>query len=164
MYFSLIVLFLSGLDDSGCQTMQPPPYRQGPPDPNAPQHPSMPIAPGTQPSYPAPPPPQASEGYHQETQFNCGSMGPPGAPQGYTVQTQGPGGTMPHPPVGYIHPGYPLQLQPCTAYVPVYPMASVSPKQNIFPAAELKFLTTQNNLCDAKRGLNHKVVCRDLAE
>lgn len=34
---------------------------------------------------------------------------------------------MPHPPVGYLHPGYPLQLQPCTAYVPVYPMASGQP-------------------------------------
>ncbi|XP_037548860.1 proline-rich transmembrane protein 1 [Nematolebias whitei] len=116
-----------GLDNSGCQTMQPPPYRPGPPDPNAQQHPSMPIAPGTQPSYPAPPPPPTSEGYHQETQFNCGSMGPPGAQQGYTVQTQGSGGTMPHPSVGYIHPGYPLQLQPCTAYVPVYPMSSGQP-------------------------------------
>lgn len=106
--------------------MQPPPYLPGPQDPNVPQHPNMPPAPGTQPNYPPPPPPPGSEGYLQETQFHCGPMGPPGAPQGYTVQTQAPGGTMPHPPVGYIHPGYPLQLQPCTAYVPVYPMASVS--------------------------------------
>lgn len=140
-FFLIFLPLLSGLDDSGCQTMQPPPYLPGPPDPNAPQHPSMPVAPGSQPSYPAPPPPHASEGYHQETQFSCGSMGPPGTPQGYPVQTQGPGGTVQHPPVGYIHPGYPLQLQPCTAYVPVYPMASVSPKLKISPAAELKFLT-----------------------
>lgn len=90
-----------------------------------PQHPNIPAL-GTQPGYPPPPPPPSSEGYLQETQFHCAPLGPQGAPQGYTVQTQGPGGSMPHPPVGYIHPGYPLQLQPCTAYVPVYPMASVS--------------------------------------
>lgn len=106
--------------------MQPPPYLPGPQDPNLGQHPNMQPAPGTQPNYPPPPPPPGSEGYLQETQFHCGPVGPQGAPQGYTVQTQGPAGTMPHPPVGYIHPGYPLQLQPCTAYVPVYPMASVS--------------------------------------
>ncbi|MEQ2168541.1 Proline-rich transmembrane protein 1 [Goodea atripinnis] len=105
--------------------MQPPPYLQGPQDPNMQQHPNMAAVPGAQPSYPAPPPPPGSEGYLQETQFHCGPYGPPGATQGFTVQTQGHGGTMPHPPVGYIHPGYPLQLQPCTAYVPVYPMASV---------------------------------------
>ncbi|CDQ86573.1 unnamed protein product [Oncorhynchus mykiss] len=90
------------------------------------QHPSM--APqtgcGPQPNYPPPPPPPGSDGY-QETQFHNGSYGHPGAPQGYTVQTQGPGGGVPHAPVGYFQPGYPLQLQPCTAYVPVYPMASV---------------------------------------
>lgn len=108
--------------------MQPPPYLPGPQDPNVPQHPNMPPAPGAQPNYPPPPPPPGSEGYLQETQFHCPPLGPPGAPpQGYTVQTQGPGGTMPHPPVGYLHPGYPLQLQPCTAYVPVYPMASGQP-------------------------------------
>ncbi|XP_047239621.1 proline-rich transmembrane protein 1 isoform X1 [Girardinichthys multiradiatus] len=116
-----------GLDDSGRQTMQPPPYLQGPQDPNMQQHPNMAAMPGAQPSYPAPPPPPGSEGYLQETQFHCGPYGPPGATQGFTVQTQGHGGTMPHPPVGYIHPGYPLQLQPCTAYVPVYPMTSGQP-------------------------------------
>ncbi|XP_053302073.1 LOW QUALITY PROTEIN: proline-rich transmembrane protein 1 [Pleuronectes platessa] len=116
-----------GLDDSGRQTMQPPPYLSNQQDPNVPQHPNMPPAPGTQPSYPPPPPPPGSEGYLQETQFHCGPMGPHGAPQGYTVQTQGPGGPMSHPPVGYLHPGYPMQLQPCTAYVPIYPMASGQP-------------------------------------
>uniref|UniRef100_A0A1A8GH98 Proline-rich transmembrane protein 1 n=1 Tax=Nothobranchius korthausae TaxID=1143690 RepID=A0A1A8GH98_9TELE len=116
-----------GLDDSGRQTMQPPPYLPGPQDANVPQHPSVSAAPGTQPSYPPPPPPPGSEGYLQDTQFHCGSLGPPGASQGYIVQTQGPGGAMPHPPVGYIQPSYPLQLQPCTAYVPVYPMASGQP-------------------------------------
>ncbi|XP_061598174.1 proline-rich transmembrane protein 1 isoform X2 [Cololabis saira] len=117
-----------GLDDSGRQNMQPPPYLQGPQHPNMPpQHPNMPAGVGSQPNYPPPPPPPGSDGYLQETQFHCAPMGPPGAPQGYTVQTQGPGGNMPHPPVGYIHPGYPLQLQPCTAYVPVYPMASGQP-------------------------------------
>lgn len=104
-----------GLEDAGRQTMQPPPYLPGP-DSN------MASAPGSQPGYPAPPPPPGSEGYLQETQFHCA---PP--PQGYTVQTQGPGNTMPHPPVGYMHTGYPLQLQPCTAYVPVYPVASGQP-------------------------------------
>ncbi|CAB1436531.1 unnamed protein product [Pleuronectes platessa] len=116
-----------GLDDSGRQTMQPPPYLSNQQDPNVPQHPNMPPAPGTQPSYPPPPPPPGSEGYLQETQFHCGPMGPHGAPQGYTVQTQGPGGPMSHPPVGYLHAGYPMQLQPCTAYVPIYPMASGQP-------------------------------------
>ncbi|XP_007575954.1 PREDICTED: proline-rich transmembrane protein 1-like [Poecilia mexicana] len=115
-----------GLDDSGRQTMQPPPYLPGPPDPNMQQHPNMAAVPGAQPGYPAPPPPPppGSEGYLQETTFHFGT---PGAAQGYTVQTQGPGGAIQHPPVGYIHPGYPLQLQPCTAYVPVYPMASGQP-------------------------------------
>ncbi|XP_062266176.1 proline-rich transmembrane protein 1 [Platichthys flesus] len=116
-----------GLDDSGRQTMQPPPYLSNPQEPNVPQHPNMPPAPGTQPSYPPPPPPPGSEGYLQETQFHYGPMGPHGAPQGYTVQTQGPGGPMSHPPVGYLQPGYPMQLQPCTAYVPIYPMASGQP-------------------------------------
>uniref|UniRef100_A0A8C7GBJ1 Proline-rich transmembrane protein 1 n=1 Tax=Oncorhynchus kisutch TaxID=8019 RepID=A0A8C7GBJ1_ONCKI len=90
------------------------------------QHPNMgpPPSCGPQPNYPPPPPPPGSDGY-QETQFHNGSYGHPGAPQGYTVQTQGPGGGVPHAPVGYFQPGYPLQLQPCTAYVPVYPMASV---------------------------------------
>ncbi|XP_040044200.1 proline-rich transmembrane protein 1 [Gasterosteus aculeatus] len=116
-----------GLDDAGRQTMQPPPYLSGPQDPNAPQHPGMQAAPGNQPNYPPPPPPPGSDGYLQETQFHCGPMTPQGAPQGYAVQTQAPGGAMSHAPVGYLHPGYPLQLQPCTAYVPVYPMASGQP-------------------------------------
>lgn len=112
-----------GLDDSGRQPMQPPPYLPGP-DPNmaAAAAAAQGVPGGVQPGYAAPPP-AGTEGYLQETQFHCA----PPPPQGYTVQTQGPGGTMPHPPVGYIHPGYPLQLQPCTAYVPVYPMASGQP-------------------------------------
>lgn len=122
-----------GLDDSGHQPlsqpmaqMQPPPYLPNQ-DPNMPQHPGMPPPPGCgpQPSYPPPPPPPGSEGYLQETQFHCGPLGHPAAPQGYTVQTRGPGGSLPR--VGYLHPGYPLQLQPCTAYVPIYPMASGQP-------------------------------------
>lgn len=121
-----------GLDDSGRQSlsqpmsqMQPPPYLPSQ-DPNSmPQHPGMAPPPGCgpQPSYPPPPPPPGSDGsYHQETQFHCG---PQGAPQGYAVQTRAPGGTMPR--VGYFQPGYPLQLQPCTAYVPIYPMAGGQP-------------------------------------
>ncbi|XP_072303288.1 proline-rich transmembrane protein 1 [Eucyclogobius newberryi] len=111
-----------GLDDSGRQSMQPPPYHNGP-DPNMGSAAGG-APPGGQPGYPTPSaPPPGTEGYLQETQFH--SAQPP--PQGYTVQTQGPGGSVQHPPVGYIHPGYPLQLQPCTAYVPVYPMASGQP-------------------------------------
>lgn len=103
--------------------MQPPPYLPAQ-DPHLAQPPSLPaLAP--QPGYPPPPPPGSTEGYLQETQFHCAPMGPQGPPQGYTIQTQAPGGSMAPPPVGYIHPGYPLQLQPCTAYVPVYPVASV---------------------------------------
>ncbi|XP_063041179.1 proline-rich transmembrane protein 1 [Engraulis encrasicolus] len=138
----------AGLDESGRQQMSqqqmnqmlpppyipshqdhnsmPPPHHQGAPPPGA-------QGCGPQPSYPPPPPPPGSDGYLQETQFHCGTLGsssrggggggPP--PNGYTVQTHGPGGTMPHPPpVGYMHPGYPLQLQPCTAYVPVYPIGT----------------------------------------
>lgn len=104
--------------------MQPPPYLPVPPESNFVQHPNV----GPQPNYPPPTAPQGSEGYLQETQFHCGPLGPPGAPQGYTVQTHGPNtGAMPHPSVGYIHSGYPLQLQPCTAYVPIYPMTSGQP-------------------------------------
>lgn len=55
--------------------------------------------------------------YMQETQFN-------GAPQGYVVQSHPPVGTLPIG--GYMHPGYPVQLQPCTAYLPVYPVGVVS--------------------------------------
>nr|XP_020633351.1 proline-rich transmembrane protein 1 isoform X1 [Pogona vitticeps] len=55
--------------------------------------------------------------YMQETQFN-------GGPQGYVVQTHPPVGTLPLG--GYMHPGYPVQLQPCTAYVPVYPVGAES--------------------------------------
>ncbi|XP_069491124.1 proline-rich transmembrane protein 1 [Ambystoma mexicanum] len=58
----------------------------------------------------------AQGGYVQETQFN-------GAPQGgYVVQTHSQGGTL--PAGGYMHPGYQVQLQPCTAYVPVYPVGT----------------------------------------
>ncbi|KAG5265183.1 hypothetical protein AALO_G00262280 [Alosa alosa] len=115
-----------GLDESGRQQMNqmlPPPYIPAQ-DPNmppqAPQNPGC----GPQPNYPPPPPPPGSEGYLQETQFHCGTLGHSRAPNGYPVQTHGPGGTVPHPPVGYLHPGYPLQLQPCTAYVPVYPIGT----------------------------------------
>ncbi|XP_018609893.1 proline-rich transmembrane protein 1 isoform X1 [Scleropages formosus] len=102
----------------------PPPYHPSQ-EPVMPPHPPPPAC-GPQPNYPPPPPPPGSEGYMQETQFHCGTLPAPapGAPQGYTVQTQGPGGTVPQPPAGYLHPGYPLQLQPCTAYLPVYPIGA----------------------------------------
>uniref|UniRef100_A0A3B3SKM0 Proline-rich transmembrane protein 1 n=1 Tax=Paramormyrops kingsleyae TaxID=1676925 RepID=A0A3B3SKM0_9TELE len=117
------------LDEVGRQAMSqpmtqilPPPYHPSQ-DPTMPPHPPPPAC-GPQPNYPPPPPPPASEGYVQETQFHCGTLGAPGASQGYTVQTQGAGGVVPQPPAGYLHPGYPLQLQPCTAYVPVYPIGT----------------------------------------
>ncbi|KAJ3609356.1 hypothetical protein NHX12_023879 [Muraenolepis orangiensis] len=142
-----------GLDDPGRPPMmQPPPYLSGPP-PEAtmmqlsnmgPQH----GGPGPQPNYPPPHPGHGGGGpegaYLQETQFHCGPMGPGGAPQGYTVQTQGPGGSMPHPPVGYLHPGYPLQLQPCTAYVPIYPMASGQPYMAAAPGGHPGMAPGQN--------------------
>ena len=56
---------------------------------------------------------------------------PPPAPShtaqapGFVVPTHtGAVGTLPLG--GYVAPGYPLQLQPCTAYVPVYPVGTVS--------------------------------------
>ncbi|XP_060615511.1 proline-rich transmembrane protein 1 isoform X1 [Anolis sagrei] len=66
--------------------------------------------------------------YMQETQFN-------GAPQGYVVQTHPPVGTLPIG--GYMHPGYPVQLQPCTAYVPVYPVGAPYPQGNPPPPPAL---------------------------
>lgn len=120
----------SGLEEAaGRQAMSQPMMQMAPPpylpnqDPNMPPHPPPPGC-GQQPNYPPPPPPPGSEGYLQETQFHCGTLGPQGAPNGYPVQTHGPVGTVPHPPVGYLHTGYPLQLQPCTAYVPVYPIGT----------------------------------------
>ncbi|MBN3294653.1 PRRT1 protein, partial [Polypterus senegalus] len=97
-----------GLEE-GCPQMSPPPYipnQDGPPCNNQAQYPGA--------------PPPVPEGYVQETQFNCGPGGQ--NPQGYTIQTQPPPGGM--PAGGYIHSGYPLQLQPCTAYLPVYPIGT----------------------------------------
>lgn len=102
--------------------MAPPPYLASQ-DSNMPPHPPPPGC-GPQPNYPPPPPPPGSEGYLHESQFPSGNPPPQAAPNGYTVQTHGPTGSMPHPPVGYLQLGYPLQLQPCTAYVPVYPIGT----------------------------------------
>ncbi|KAM9434143.1 proline-rich transmembrane protein 1 [Clarias gariepinus] len=102
--------------------MAPPPYLPSQ-DPNMPPHPPPPGC-GPQPNYPPPPPPPGSEGYLHETQFPPGNPPPQAAPNGYTVQTHGPGGSVPHPPMGYLQLGYPLQLQPCAAYVPVYPIGT----------------------------------------
>ncbi|XP_025048725.1 proline-rich transmembrane protein 1, partial [Alligator sinensis] len=44
------------------------------------------------------------------------------APQGYVVPTHPSVGPLPLG--GYVQPGYPLQLQPCTAYLPVYPVGT----------------------------------------
>lgn len=120
--------------------MAPPPYLPSQ-DPSMPPHPPPPGC-GPQPNYPPPPPPPGSEGYLQETQFPSGNPPPQAAPNGYTVQTHGPGGSVPHPPVGYLQLGYPLQLQPCTAYVPVYPIgAGVS--QRLF---HTPFLSEQHDI------------------
>lgn len=128
----------SGLEEAaGRQAMSQPMMQMAPPpylpnqDPNMPPHPPPPGC-GQQPNYPPPPPPPGSEGYLQETQFHCGTLGPQGAPNGYPVQTHGPVGTVPHPPVGYLHTGYPLQLQPCTAYVPVYPIGTGVSEDKVF--------------------------------
>ncbi|XP_033912208.3 proline-rich transmembrane protein 1-like [Acipenser ruthenus] len=90
-----------GLGEGYCQ-MSPPPYMpcQDVPTSNGVQ---------SQPHYPA------QEGYAQ------GDCPPPQGSQRYTVQTQGGSGGD-GPPAGYVQPGYPLQLQPCTAYLPVYPI------------------------------------------
>lgn len=77
--------------------------------------------------------------YLQETRFEgplpppppAAAAPPPPAPShtaqapGFVVPTHtGTVGTLPLG--GYVAPGYPLQLQPCTAYVPVYPVGTVS--------------------------------------
>lgn len=77
--------------------------------------------------------------YLQETRFEgplpppppAAAAPPPPAPShtaqapGFVVPTHtGAVGTLPLG--GYVAPGYPLQLQPCTAYVPVYPVGTVS--------------------------------------
>ncbi|XP_029770253.1 proline-rich transmembrane protein 1-like, partial [Terrapene carolina triunguis] len=142
-----------GLPDSGPHTSPPPynaPLQPPPPPPDAPNN--APLIPGysdpphlpphsgtaTLPrlggaaTLPRPPPTSATlprpphhhsatlprlppDPYMQETQFNA-------PPQGYMVQTHPPMGTLPIG--GYMHPGYPVQLQPCTAYVPVYPVGT----------------------------------------
>ncbi|KAG8548062.1 hypothetical protein GDO81_026806 [Engystomops pustulosus] len=58
---------------------------------------------------------------------------PPPAPQGYVVQTHTPTGTM--PVGGYVQQptGYPMHLQPCTAYVPVYPVGTQYQAGNVPP-------------------------------
>lgn len=77
--------------------------------------------------------------YLQETRFEgqlpppppAAAAPPPPAPShtaqapGFVVPTH-PGAVGTLPLGGYVAPGYPLQLQPCTAYVPVYPVGAVS--------------------------------------
>lgn len=71
--------------------------------------------------------------YLQETPFGGGAgaggggAAPGSAPQGYVVPTHPSVGPLPLG--GYVQPGYPLQLQPCTAYLPVYPVGTVSGAQ-----------------------------------
>lgn len=77
--------------------------------------------------------------YLQETRFEGPLPPPPPAaaappPPAPSHTTQAPGFVVPThtgavgtlPLGGYVAPGYPLQLQPCTAYVPVYPVGTVS--------------------------------------
>uniref|UniRef100_A0A6I8RSN9 Proline-rich transmembrane protein 1 n=1 Tax=Xenopus tropicalis TaxID=8364 RepID=A0A6I8RSN9_XENTR len=107
--------------DSGPHN-SPPPYNQpvgeGPCNGVIPGYNDPPPQPAT-----ATLPRQDPQGYLQETPFTA----PPPAPQGYVVQTHPPGGTIPSG--GYIPqgPGYPMHLQPCTAYVPVYPVGTFLP-------------------------------------
>ncbi|XP_073666699.1 proline-rich transmembrane protein 1 isoform X3 [Tursiops truncatus] len=66
---------------------------------------------------PLPPPPPAA-------------AAPPPPPPAHTAQAQGfvvpthTGAVGTLSLGGYVAPGYPLQLQPCTAYVPVYPVGA----------------------------------------
>nr|XP_039323712.1 proline-rich transmembrane protein 1 isoform X2 [Saimiri boliviensis boliviensis] len=75
--------------------------------------------------------------YLQETRFEGPLPPPPPAaaappPPAPTQTAQAPGFVVPThagtvgtlPLGGYVAPGYPLQLQPCTAYVPVYPVGT----------------------------------------
>ncbi|XP_069344583.1 proline-rich transmembrane protein 1 isoform X2 [Eulemur rufifrons] len=86
---------------------------------------------------PVPARPQACHPKSQETRFEgplpppppAAAAPPPPAPAqtaqtpGFVVPTHaGAVGTLPLG--GYVAPGYPLQLQPCTAYVPVYPVGT----------------------------------------
>ncbi|XP_034886411.1 proline-rich transmembrane protein 1 isoform X3 [Mirounga angustirostris] len=88
-------------------------------------------------SDPVPARPQACHRKSQETRFEgplpppppAAAAPPPPAPShtaqapGFVVPTHtGAVGTLPLG--GYVAPGYPLQLQPCTAYVPVYPVGT----------------------------------------
>lgn len=80
--------------------------------------------------------------YLQETRFEGPLPPPPPAaaappPPATSHTAQAPGFVVPThtgavgtlPLGGYVAPGYPLQLQPCTAYVPVYPVGTVSTRQ-----------------------------------
>ncbi|XP_078502057.1 proline-rich transmembrane protein 1 isoform X1 [Lissotriton helveticus] len=102
----------TGLPEGAPHTSSPPPY-----NPAQPEGPCNGVIPGyndpPQQSSSATLPRPDNREYVQETQFN-------GNPQGYVVQTQG--GTLPGG--GYMHSGYQVQLQPCTAYVPVYPVGT----------------------------------------
>ncbi|XP_050775651.1 proline-rich transmembrane protein 1 [Gopherus flavomarginatus] len=120
----------TGLPDSGPHTSPPPynaPLQPPPPPPDAPNN--APLIPGYSdpphlPHHSATLPRLPPDPYMQETQFNA-------PPQGYMVQTHPPMGTLPIG--GYMHPGYPVQLQPCTAYVPVYPVGTPYPSGNSPP-------------------------------
>ncbi|KAM9326228.1 proline-rich transmembrane protein 1 [Gastrophryne carolinensis] len=118
----------TGPPDSGPHS-SPPPYNQ--PGGEGPCN-------GVIPGYNDPPPQpttatltrQDAREYLQETPFT----GPPPAPQSYVVQTHPNTGTM--PVGGYVQqatPGYPMHLQPCTAYVPVYPVGTQYPAGTVPP-------------------------------
>lgn len=100
----------------------PPGPASGAPPPGCATLPRMPPDPYLQETRfegPLPPPPPAAA-----------APPPPATAQapGFVVPTHtGAVGTLPLG--GYVAPGYPLQLQPCTAYVPVYPVGTVSMRQ-----------------------------------
>ncbi|KAM9004162.1 proline-rich transmembrane protein 1 isoform X2 [Sarcophilus harrisii] len=66
---------------------------------------------------PLPPPPPAAAAPPPP------APAPPAPAQGFVVPTH-PGTVGTLPLGGYVAPGYPLQLQPCTAYLPVYPVGA----------------------------------------
>ncbi|XP_028911203.1 proline-rich transmembrane protein 1 [Ornithorhynchus anatinus] len=126
---------LPRLGGGGLASASVPPAMRGPASsatlPRPPHHAPPAPAPGCATLPRLPPDP-----YLQETRFEGGLPPPPPAaaappppapappaPQGFVVPTH-PGTVGALPLGGYVAPGYPLQLQPCTAYLPVYPVGT----------------------------------------
>lgn len=126
-----------GLAASGASAARGPSFSATLPRP--PHHAPPGPAPGAPPPGCATLPRMPPDPYLQETRFEgplpppppAAAAPPPPAPShtaqapGFVVPTH-PGAVGTLPLGGYVAPGYPLQLQPCTAYVPVYPVGAVS--------------------------------------